>query len=111
MRAIVKICILVAGPDFIVFRASGDGGLVQLAEVGPNMTSYRDRAVEADVVYRYADAAEGAQNPAQIQAEAGVSVAYHGKTVRSFTGKVVAYSAGEALLVTKSIFCESGSIP
>ena len=85
---------------FVIFRASGESDFVQLAEVGPNVTSYQDTALEADVVYRYAVAAKGsAQNSAQtIQAEAGASVSYHGEAVRSFTGEVTNYSAGQARL-------------
>ena len=87
---------------FVIFRAVREGDFVQLAEVGPNVTSYRDGAVEADVVYRYAVAAKGAQNSAQTaQTGAGVSLSYHGEAVRTFRGKVAAYSAGEAPLVAR----------
>ncbi len=91
---------------FVVFRAEGEGDFVQVAEVGPNVTSYRDTALEADVVYRYAVAAKGsAQNSAQtVQAEAGVSVSYHGEAVRSFTGEVVDYGAGQAQLVARNFY-------
>ncbi len=91
---------------FVVFRAAGEGDFVQIAEVGPNVTSFRDTALEADVVYRYAVAAKGsAQNSAQtVQAEAGVSVSYHGEAVRSFTGEVVNYSAGQAQLTAINLF-------
>ena len=95
---------------FVIFRAAGEGDFVQLAEVGPNVTSYRDTALEADVVYRYAVAAKGAtQNSAQtVQAEAGVSVSYHGEAVRSFTGEVVGYSAGQAPLFALDPFSQLG---
>ena len=95
---------------FVIFRAAGEGDFVQLAEAGPNVTSYRDTALEADVVYRYAVAAKGAtQNSAQtVQAEAGVSVSYHGEAVRSFTGEVVDYSAGQTQLFALDPFSQLG---
>ena len=93
---------------FVIFRSSGEGEFAQVAEVGPNVTSYQDTALEADVVYRYAVAAKGAtKNSAQtVQAEAGVSVSYHGEAVRSFTGEVVDYSAGQAQLTAIDIFSQ-----
>ena len=95
---------------FIVFRAAGEGDFAQVAEVGPNVTNYRDTALEADVVYRYAVAAKGsAQNSAQtVQAEAGVSVSYHGEAVRSFTGEVVDYGAEQAQLFALDLFSQLG---